>query len=404
MPDSFPPPLISSRIGSWAHSTVSQRFPEIARRTIAENPFPDPVKSQLLQLIEEIGQGRIRGLQDQGAPDQAAWQGYIQPYLGMGWLEVPWFFAEHYFYRRVMEAVDYFRQGEDPFGVQKRQGLESSRKDISTLADFLAGSLRSPRQKEETLREGLYFSLWGNQADLSLWPADSADAPKHRSQGILREHLLVDDLQLVVGRILGGNAPAPRIDIMLDNAGFELTADLGLADLCLGLGLAQSLVLHVKAHPTFVSDVIEPDVGETIAYLAGLQDRSSAAFGARLRKHLEEGRLQVRAGYFWNSPLPMWEVPDALLGEWAQSTLVISKGDANYRRILGDLQWDYTTPFRQVVDYLPVPLAALRTMKAELAAGLPEEKIRAAAERDPDWLIDGKWGVIQFAPPGAAAS
>jgi len=94
----------------------------------------------------------------------------------------------------------------------------------------------------------------------------------------------------------------------------------------------------------------------------------------------------------------MWNLPTDLQEQLSGADLLISKGDANYRRLLGDLQWDFTIPFHQVVDYLPVPLAALRTLKAELAVGLDLDQVREVYNQDPNWLTDGKWGVVHFAP------
>ncbi len=401
MKASYPPPIYSTEPGSWAHSTVSERLPEIARRIITENQFGKAAERRLQQLIEQIGSGTIRALKDQGAPDQEDWEGYAAPYLAQGWLEVPWFFAEHYFYRRVMEAVDYFQKGLDPFAYQKQQGLVASQQDTAALALFQSRALQENQAQEESLVEGLYFSLWGNQADLSLWPADGEESPKHDSQKTLQDHLLANHIQAVIDVLLKRTDPVRRVDLMLDNAGFELVADLGLADLLLGLDITQDLVLHAKAHPTFVSDVIEGDIGQTVSFLVAADDTHVKDFGKRLDRYLTNGQLQIRPSYFWNSPLPMWEFPAELGEQWTGSALLISKGDANYRRILGDRQWDFTTPFPQAVDYLPVPLAALRTLKAELAVGLELGQIQDVFNRDPNWLTDGKWGVIHYAPGSA---
>jgi hypothetical protein len=42
------------------------------------------------------------------APDVAFWNRELAAYQGRTWLEVPWYFAEAYFYRRLLEAVRYF--------------------------------------------------------------------------------------------------------------------------------------------------------------------------------------------------------------------------------------------------------------------------------------------------------
>ena len=94
----------------------------------------------------------------------------------------------------------------------------------------------------------------------------------------------------------------------------------------------------------------------------------------------------------------MWDLPRDIREDLKKSSLLISKGDANYRRILGDREWDITEGFHQIVDYLPVPLAALRTLKCELAVGLDLDQIQFVFNQDPKWMINGKWGVIHFSP------
>jgi hypothetical protein len=185
---------------------------------------------------------------------------------------------------------------------------------------------------------------------------------------------------------------------MLDNAGFELVCDLGLADTLIKYNLAAEVLLHVKAHPTFVSDVINDDIAQTVEFLKGSEEQDIRNLGERLEKHVQKKKIRTKANFFWNSPLPMWELPPDLREDLSGADLLISKGDANYRRLLGDRQWDFTFPFHQVVDYLPVPVAALRTSKAELAVGLDLDQIREVYNQDPNWLVDGKWGVVHFAP------
>ncbi|UCC50900.1 MAG: DUF89 family protein, partial [Anaerolineaceae bacterium] len=80
----------------------------------------------------------------------------------------------------------------------------------------------------------------------------------------------------------------------------------------------------------------------------------------------------------------------------SQSHLIISKGDANYRRLLGDRHWPYTTSFQAIMAYTPAPLLALRALKAEVAAGLSPEQIARLNKEDEEWMVNGRWGVIQF--------
>ena len=71
--------------------------------------------------------------------------------------------------------------------------------------------------------------------------------------------------------------------------------------------------------------------------------------------------------------------------------------NANYRRLLGDLEWDYSAPFEDVVGhYFPCPVCALRTLKAEVGCGMEKSKVENAKSLDDQWLVNGRFGVVQF--------
>ena len=102
------------------------------------------------------------------------------------------------------------------------------------------------------------------------------------------------------------------------------------------------------------------------------------------------------------------------------SSLVIFKGDLNYRKLLGDRAWPHETPFDvSLAGFRPAPLLTLRTMvgnfirfyvnnrshgchcflqKADLVSGLPPGRSESLMASEPDWMITGKWALIQFAP------
>ena len=398
MKKNYPPSIKGTQPGSWSRFSVKDRLPVIAQRVIEENQFSSKINHNLQQLQEEIPNKPIRQLKDSDAPDHKSWQKYIQPYLGKNWLTVPWFFVETYFYRRIIEAVDYFNLQQDPFEYQKQQGLEKTTGDIASLAKFLAERLENPGKVDNVLRDGLYFSLWGNQADLSLWPAGSTADPRNDSRKTLMEHLLANDIKQVLRVFNKADLPVNQVDLLLDNAGFEFVSDIALADILLSHELVEQVILHVKSHPTFVSDVIEADLGKTIQFLTGSDDIDTAQLGKRLETLLKENRIQVKTHNFWTSPLPMWDLPRDIREDLKGSSLLISKGDANYRRILGDREWDFTEGFHRIVDYMPVPLVALRTLKCELAVGMDLDQIQFVFNQDSKWMVNGKWGVIHFSP------
>ena len=395
---SLPDPLLGDEPHSFVHHTITVRWPRIAQQVIANNEYPLNVTRRIQTLIDDIPDTPIRRIDDPGAPDEALWNERLAPHEGQSWLECPWFVGETYFYRCLMEALGYFQPGptrhDDPFSAQKEQGYAKSRRAVRTLAQVRqsADDEASPRT---VLARLFSIALWGNQADLSMWAAD-ANGPDHLSDGTEDEHVLADDTDAALDHLLRLKCPA-RVDVWADNAGFELMTDLALVDGLLATGAAQPLVLHLKAHPTFVSDATVGDVHDALDRLAADRDAAAQALASRLRTALRDGRLRLQDEWAWTSPLRGREFPTNVNAELARADLVISKGDANYRRLLGDREWPFATPFDAVVDYFPAPLLALRTLKAETVAGLASDQVERMERIDPDWLVNGRWGLLQFA-------
>ncbi len=384
MPQDLARPLYGADPGSFAYETMVRRLPEIGQRTLAEGSFSPQAAQRLSALFADLPAGRIRPLLDRHAPDWAGWQAQIERYQGQTWLEAPWFFCETYFYRRLVEACGYFDPdagGADPFAAQKRLALAEARRALEAHAGWW--------EHEDDLPRLLYLALWGNQADLSMWPAGSSSQPPQAN----RQRLLVDDTPAALA-LLQAAAPPGRVDLVLDNTGAELAFDLLLADhLC----RRSPVRLWVKLHPTFVSDAIAADIPAALQALEASPQPAVRRLALRLQDRLSEGRLQVIYHPFWTSGLPGWELPADLAAELGRAGLLISKGDANYRRWLGDRRWPFERPLGEILDYLPAPLLLLRVLKSEMVAGLPAGAAEAARQADPRWLIDGAWSLAQFA-------
>lgn len=381
----IPEPLRANEVGTFAEDSVVRRLPEIALRTAEENRLDGEHLELVEALAREINTATLSHIDEPEAPDRAAWRDYVEPHLGSTWLEVPWFFAETYFYRRLLSATGYSRPGKrggvDPFAHQKRIALDGA----MDLAARLGESLGDPAVL-------LAASLWSNRVDLSLWPAGESDSDA-RTAAVLdhtASHVLVDDSAPIMPPLHGGS-----VHMVLDNAGAELVADLALAASVLSIG--GSVTLHAKPHPTFVSDAMAVDIEATIRRLA---DEDSPA--NRIAIALDDGNLTITTHPFWVSPLPFWERPKDLDRQLGAADLIVIKGDANYRRLLGDRHWEPTTPFAAIV-LPPAPLVAVRAAKAEVIAGLDAATVAQTAATDPDWLVNGQWGLIQHAPANSAA-
>ena len=393
---SFPLPLFGSEPNTWAHSTVVDRLPKTVLRVIEENKFSAPIEDDLRTLADEIPYGLIRPLEDFSALDTKDWEGYIAPRLGKNWLEVPWFFAEHYLYRRIMEAVRYFKIRQDPFIRQKRRGLSVSQEAVKSLAGKVNAWLEDDAATERQIIEMLTINLWGNQADLSLWPAGEGNDPSHANLKEAQQYILANDAEKTAHYLMSLAEKHARIDFLIDNAGFELVTDLALADLMLTSKLASVVKMHVKAHPTFVSDALATDVWSTVYTLKNSAQPQTQLLGERVYAHLMKKRLELVPDFYWNSPLAFWDIPQVLRQDLEISDLVISKGDANYRRLLGDRHWAFSTPFAEILEHFSAPVLALRTLKAEVAAGIPSHESTRAKKTDPIWMVDGRWGVVQI--------
>jgi len=376
----LPPPIMTSEPGSLAHATIAERLPMLLERVIRDNGYPAPIVSAVEALRDELAGQPIRPLVEQ-APDVAFWNRAAAPYQGWSWLNLPWYFAETYFYRRLLEAVGYFQpgpwQGHDPYIVQKREEEGQAVAWLAASGHELAGA------DLDTL---LHSSLWGNRADPSR-----PDVQEEVQGGIAvrqeRQHILVDDTERVRALLAPG---LDRVDVVTDNDGRELLFDLALADFILEWGLAGRVIFHLKGHPFFVSDAMVVDARRLVGAIA------AEPLGRRLQEHLAAGRLALTDHPFWTTHLGYHQMPADLAADLGGAGLVILKGDVNYRRLLDDRHWPHTARLAEAAAYFPAPFLAVRAIKSEVLVDLAPGQAEALAARDPDWLINGRWGIVQL--------
>jgi uncharacterized protein with ATP-grasp and redox domains len=384
-----PPLLMTSEPGSFAYGTFKYRIPAIVQETISLNEFPDGIRGALEALRLEVLDGKIRGLQED-TRDRTFWDAVSQPYVGRTWLDVPWYWAEAFFYRRVLEATRYFQPGAwhgyDPYTAKKQTEWQPHAAP-RLLAAALAGLSVDPHTRFEAL---LHYSLWGNRTDLSYNVAAAVGRPAHPDED--RSNLLVDDTWRIWQHL--SRQACRRLAIVADNTGTELLMDLALTDFLLSHELVEQVTLHLKPQPFFVSDAMSSDVE------AGLQaikagEAIIASLERRVRAYLNVGRLTLDTHWVYASSLFYSQLPDDLRAQLAATDLVLLKGDVNYRRLLGDAHWPPTTPYEQATAYFPAPLASLRTLKGELIVGLAQGQAEALHQQDAEWMFNGRRGVIQ---------
>ena len=400
-PEHPPPPLMTGEPGSFAHKTMTGRIPAIVDTVLADQAgvYPEAIKQQLRVLQAELVENQpLRPLVGDG-PDRHQWRRAWRAYQHQSWLNMPWYFAEAFFYRRLIEATGYFGEaewaGQDPFLPQKQAELAGQ-----TAWEVLGSALnQAAHDAPDRLQALLHYCVWGNRVDLSytqVIQATGGQIAVEREQS----NLLVDDSEAVIAylrrTIRAGEEPGIKIDVMCDNAGTELLTDLVLVDFLLRFEWAGQVTLHVKAHPTFVSDATLQDVDLTLAALKAQRDADFSALATRLESYRARQRLTIQPDFFWNSSYFFWEIPAPLRAELAQAHLVIIKGDANYRRLLGDSRWPTTTPIADAVPYFPAPFVALRTLKSDPIVGLKPGEADRLDQADPEWRVNGQRGIIQI--------
>lgn len=378
------PVVVSSVRGSFPWSVLAERHPALLAKVEDATPYGPGQLRALAALLTNSTEGVIEPLPATAA-DRARWDAWGgRAHYGRSWFDVPFLWSESYFYRRLLEAVDYFTpgpwQGIDPFRPFKLAELDTPETDEELAAlDDLAD--RPAEEREAALLHG---SLWGNRADLGFRlqsgaGRSAADTP-----------LVADESGTLRSLLTGGT-----LCLVADNAGRELLPDLLLIDHLLRHGRAGRAVLHLKPYPYYVSDATTADVLDALKRLTSAEGAAGEA-GERLRAALADGRLTLRAHPFACAPLPYTELPDDLRREFAAADVTVLKGDLNYRRLIGDRLHPATTPFADVTAYFPGAVAALRTLKSDVVVGLtPATEASLDAGEGGRWRTGGTHALIQ---------
>ncbi|MEO0564570.1 MAG: damage-control phosphatase ARMT1 family protein, partial [Chloroflexota bacterium] len=343
------------------------------------NLFPTPPPDYIDWASQQVDRGGMR-----------------QEGKALTWLDTDWFFAETMLFRLIVELSRYPETGRDPYTPIKE--AELLRDDMWVL---LEEALDIPGGAYDRLPKLLHFATWGNRMDLSY------AAAAERGTNASTDDLLVDDAERVLDHLIRSSLTYfPEAErgvghVILDNAGTELAMDLVLADTLL-TGFCDVVILHTKAFPTFVSDATNTDVRDLIQRFirgphGGLKPSSAInKLGERLQLAFDEGRLRLAANLFWNSASFIWDMPRQLRRVFEDSNIVVLKGDANYRRFVGDALWDPTTNVVDVMGAFPSPLVALRTLKSDPVVGLIGKQIRGLDATDNHWRHNGQRGLVQM--------
>jgi uncharacterized protein with ATP-grasp and redox domains len=348
------------------------------------------IVQQLKIFRNEVLHGKVKPL-NEDAEDVEEWNSVWQKYENKTWLELPWYFAESFFFRRLLEATGYFQPGPqkncDPFKTFKKELIKESMPAINQTLE----TLNKNENRRSSFENLLHACLWGNRVDFS-----NVTEIDYKNKNILmeRESLLINDFAEIYSEF--ERNPPSKIAFINDNVGMDLGFDIVLANLFLNNNLADKIIFYLKPYPFFVSDAIQKDLEETLNTLANSLNQNLRSLGEKMLTRISNGTVCISSDWFWGSPYHFPEMPKFLYQDISRYDLVISKGDANYRRLLSDRHWPFTTPIIDIIDYFPTSILILRTLKGEIIVGLIEGQAEKIASEDPDWLINGKRGIIQY--------
>lgn len=349
-------------------------------------------------------------LEDDGA-DRCAWNEFIEalPEDKQSYYSGVWLHAECYLYRRLksffLESVTL--RNFDYFGQQKRDSFTGSLPAFITLATHMTElrQLQCTSDIKEGFEKLLKVNLWGNRIDLSISAGENVTqcADPFAMIAPLEECILANDSEQIWQALTGGTTTkdCSTIDIIHDNAGYEFFTDLVFIDFCLTHNICERICCHVKTIPWFVSDVTPDDFSWTMEQLNCSDNLELRGFGMRLGEYIQAGRLVCMPNDFWTSGydyVAMEEKNDELFRSLQSSKCVIFKGDLNYRKLMGDINWETTTTFERALrTFSPSHICALRTIKADTVSGLKPGVAEELTARDERWMETGEFGLIQFA-------
>ena len=378
-----PEPLRTDGSNAFARHSMQVRVPRIARDVIERGTYPARVNEDVEKLASDLEGDALVPAPRPPSADVEGWTAAYAEHAGETWLGTEWFYAELAFYRELGRCCRFWETGRDPFEAIKEEELAGERPwERLRLAIAARGS------REDRILGLLDDALWGNRVDLSYAVA----ATRARAD----DDLIVDER--AAATVLLARAGAD-VHVVVDNTGTELALDLALVAAVLEDPTSRATV-HVKLEPVFVSDAMARDVWRVVERM-----RQGPGDARRLADSLiesfEEGRLRLAPDAFWSGPRFLRQAPAHLTHAFRSASIVVFKGDANYRRIVGDALWPPAAPFGDACSYLGASLACLRTMKSDPVLGLPEGLADELDRADPSWRIDAKRGLIQTWRPAS---
>lgn len=312
--------------------------------------------------------------------------------------------AECYMYRRIHEifASTKHLKNYDYFFKNKSEAYYSTIPLMEQLGNYLLRVIGEDNV-EQNFISLLKLNLWGNKCDLSL----SLGKKQEHQQSLFdisafEPYILCDHSKQVYESLKNVN-DSSIVDIIHDNAGYEVFTDFCLADYIVSKGLAKKIRLYVKAFPWYISDTITSDIKWILGEMKNSDIEILKTLSDRWSTYLQNGTWTVEESTFWTLPFEfkfMAQIDPKLYKKLAEAKLIIFKGDLNYRKLFGELNWNPRTPVDVALQgFHPSRILSLRTLKCDIVCGIEKPGFLEQFEADCyEWMTSSEYGTIQFSP------
>lgn len=201
-----------------------------------------------------------------------------------------------------------------------------------------------------------------------------------------------------------------NINYLVDNSGVEFFTDLAFAYILLtSIERIKKITLHINVLPIFVSDVIESDYEHMMTLVEKyINDNFDESTGATLKNTIKEIKqkkankeIEIVPNFIWNMPTPYKDLVEKNKTNvfTENNSLLIIKGDLNYRRLVEDKNWSYKDKIEKHTKYLKCPTLIIRSIKSDLVIDFGDNgknKYKRWKKYDPYWRENGEYGVIRF--------
>lgn len=374
-----------------------------------EHVFGGTTSEQMNEVIEKAFQVILDSIEDK----------YKNHSLRSFLREIPFLTSEFYFYYYILylyyKVKDVEEQViEDPYRyykIEKQEDMINGQQ----FKDMCKNFIKALELDERGLKKLIKSCVNMNSSDLSQ---------NDVSVGDVREtQMPINNIEDFYKFLKNENSfnQNSTIQLITDNCGQELISDILLGIALLKTTSAQQVVYHIKRLPIFVSDSIMSDVDDAISVITQVIKTKYDINSFILRQEYEGPfdtaaesitfncsfndemvkQLVFRVNDCWHLPTLFKDLD--IFKDWNKKdndcALIIVKGDLNYRRLVGDYQYDCSEPTREKTKYIKKALLILRSLKSNVILGISAAQEKELDALNPNWRTVGDFGIAQFINP-----